>query len=355
VLGLVLSINALGNMNLLAHDLGTGFKDFFYRPVEGFIDGPIEGGKGLMIGTASLLGNTAKGTLGTLSKLVNTVSKSLLLLAGDDDYIDSRDQMERPSNVFKGFAFGLKSTVTGVASGVQGIYKHPMQGVKQEGAKGFMKGTFKGLRGVVVKPISGGLDLIMKTTEGASNMVKVGGSRKKAAGDLDQNIQSLGQQRSQQGKIEDELSYKDKSLKGGKAQEEACWQEITKVRSLRPFYGANQRLKQFHHFHSNVALHLRVICNSDYEHDDFLDAIIYTNEQLKICLILTEQRLLIVDAIDKQRIKDFQAHQLSQVKSRPIYEGAQAQAEELEFEPSANFGGQSLLVQGGGEPLDSSN
>jgi vacuolar protein sorting-associated protein 13A/C len=88
ILGLCLSTRSLGNMNLLAHDLGSGFKDFFYKPMEGFVDGPIEGGKGLVIGTASLLGYTAKGVLGTTSRLINTFSKSLLFFAGDDDYID---------------------------------------------------------------------------------------------------------------------------------------------------------------------------------------------------------------------------------------------------------------------------
>jgi len=92
VLGLFLSTAALGNMNLLAQDIGTGVKDFFYRPIEGFVDGPIEGGKGLVIGTASLLGNTAKGALGSVSRLMNTVSKSLLFLAGDEDFIDLREQ-----------------------------------------------------------------------------------------------------------------------------------------------------------------------------------------------------------------------------------------------------------------------
>ena len=92
VLRLFLSTAALGNMNLLAQDLGTGVKDFFYKPIEGFVDGPIEGGKGLVIGTASLLGHTAKGALGSVSRLMNTVSKSLLFLAGDEDYIDYREQ-----------------------------------------------------------------------------------------------------------------------------------------------------------------------------------------------------------------------------------------------------------------------
>ena len=91
MIGLVASTNLLGGMNLLAYDLGTGVKDFFYRPMEGFVDGPIEGGKGIVYGTGSLIGNTAKGALGTLSRVMNTLSKSLLYLAGDEDYIDRRE------------------------------------------------------------------------------------------------------------------------------------------------------------------------------------------------------------------------------------------------------------------------
>ena len=91
ILGLFLSTAALGNMNLFVADIGTGVKDFFYKPIEGFVDGPIEGGKGLVIGTASLLGNTAKGAFGTASRIMNSVSRSLLFLAGDEEYIERRE------------------------------------------------------------------------------------------------------------------------------------------------------------------------------------------------------------------------------------------------------------------------
>lgn len=37
--------------------------------------------------------------------------------------------------------------------------------------KGFMTGTYKGMSGLVVKPISGALDLISKTSEGIKNSV----------------------------------------------------------------------------------------------------------------------------------------------------------------------------------------
>jgi vacuolar protein sorting-associated protein 13A/C len=98
VLGLFLSSSLLGNMNLVAHDLGTGFKDLYYKPVEGFINGPLEGGKGIIVGTASLLGNTAGGAIGFGSRLINTFSKSLLFLSADSDYIEKREQrqIDRP-------------------------------------------------------------------------------------------------------------------------------------------------------------------------------------------------------------------------------------------------------------------
>lgn len=47
----------------------------------------------------------------------------------------------------------------------------PMIGARQEGVKGFVKGSVRGLSGVLIKPVSGALDLVMKTTEGAHSMV----------------------------------------------------------------------------------------------------------------------------------------------------------------------------------------
>lgn len=33
---------------MLANSFGTGFKEFFQKPYDGFIEGPIEGGYGIM-------------------------------------------------------------------------------------------------------------------------------------------------------------------------------------------------------------------------------------------------------------------------------------------------------------------
>jgi hypothetical protein len=131
VFSLLSSTNALGNLNLLSHDIGTGVKDFFYKPIEGFVDGPIEGGRGLVIGTASLFGNTAKGAFGTVSRITGAISNCFLLLAGDDDYINKREQeSERPSNVLQGLVYGFKGAAGGIKSGITGIVEQPIKGAK---------------------------------------------------------------------------------------------------------------------------------------------------------------------------------------------------------------------------------
>ena len=93
------------------------------------------------------------------------------------------------------------------------------------------------------------------------------------------------------------------------------------MRAPRPFYGENQQLKQFHVFHANVALNLKFICSCEYQHDSFLDAIVHSGDNQKLCFILTEQRLLIVDALEKTKIKDFNKQVLCDVVSKTVFKG----------------------------------
>ncbi len=88
---MLLSSNAFGNINLLAADIRNGLKDFFGKPYNGFVHGPLEGGKGLITGTGSLIGNTAKGTFGTVSRVSNFLSKGALTFVDDTEYVKSRD------------------------------------------------------------------------------------------------------------------------------------------------------------------------------------------------------------------------------------------------------------------------
>jgi vacuolar protein sorting-associated protein 13A/C len=79
--------------------VGTGVKDFFYKPFEGFVDGPLEGGRGVLQGTGSLLKHSTEGIFGSVAKIVGSASKGILILSDDQDYIKARETnnvSERP-------------------------------------------------------------------------------------------------------------------------------------------------------------------------------------------------------------------------------------------------------------------
>ncbi len=87
ILQLVGASNVLGNPISFYNSIGTGFKDFFFKPMEGFVDGPIEGGKGLLDGTGSLVKHTTEGVFGSVAKIVGSASKGLLVLSNDTEYL----------------------------------------------------------------------------------------------------------------------------------------------------------------------------------------------------------------------------------------------------------------------------
>ena len=164
-----------------------------------------------------------------------------------------------------------------------------------------MKGTLKGLGGAVVKPLSGGLDLFGKTAQGVHNMVKVGGrgKKKKADEQVEETGAEPGEVGGEEQKSQREVVSAQRALGG---------QELTKIRVLRPFYGRNQRLKPYHDFQAHVAADLKLISQGGFAQDHFLDALGYQQPSqqspVALCLILTEERILIVDADSKQVVKD---------------------------------------------------
>lgn len=95
----------------------------------------------------------------------------MLFITDDIDYINKReeDNLDRPKNAIEGVGYGLKSTFTGIASGITGVFENPIKGAKKDGVKGFFVGTYKGMSGLVVKPLSGAIDFFSKTSEGIKN------------------------------------------------------------------------------------------------------------------------------------------------------------------------------------------
>jgi vacuolar protein sorting-associated protein 13A/C len=60
-------------------------------PINGIVKGPLEGGKGILKGTSSLIKNTVQGTFGSASKVLSSMSKGLLLITSDGEFINKRE------------------------------------------------------------------------------------------------------------------------------------------------------------------------------------------------------------------------------------------------------------------------
>ena len=73
-------IDLLGNPVNLFKNFGSGVKDFFQKPVQGIIEGPIEGIKGAFEGSMSFFKHTVDGTFTATSKITSGISKGILSL-----------------------------------------------------------------------------------------------------------------------------------------------------------------------------------------------------------------------------------------------------------------------------------
>ena len=56
---------------------------------------------------------------------------------------------------------------------LKGVFTKPLEGASKGGFKGFFKGAFQGVTGLVVKPVTGVLDLASNTAEGIKNTATV--------------------------------------------------------------------------------------------------------------------------------------------------------------------------------------
>ena len=167
-------IEILGSPLNLINSLGQGFKDLVTKPVEGIVNGPLQGALGLVNGGISLAKHTVDGTFNTTSKITSGLSKGMLLLTQDDEFINEREKKkvtEKPKNVIEGFGYGLSSMANGFFKGVTDVFVKPIEGAQKDSVKGFGKGLLQGFSGVIIKPISGVFDLVSKTTEGIKNSV----------------------------------------------------------------------------------------------------------------------------------------------------------------------------------------
>jgi len=174
----------------------------------------------------------------------------MVTITTDRDYARSREEnslTEKPKDFVEGFGYGSKAALTGVASGVSGVFYRPVIMAKRQGVTGFFKGVYQGVTGLGLKPASGLLDMISKTAEGCKNTL---------------------------------LVFERKS-------------SISRTRQPRPFYGYKNEIKKFNPSHAllinNILFELQ---QGEFQHNHFLELKLI----LPHLLMLTEEHLFLIES-----------------------------------------------------------
>ncbi|KAK2971030.1 hypothetical protein RJ640_025804 [Escallonia rubra] len=110
--------------------------------------------------------------LGNASSAFGHMSKGVAALSMDKKFIQSRQKQENKGVEDFGDVIreGGGALAKGLFRGVTGILTKPLEGAKASGVEGFVQGVGKGIIGAAAQPVSGVLDLLSKTTEGANAM-----------------------------------------------------------------------------------------------------------------------------------------------------------------------------------------
>jgi hypothetical protein len=70
-----------------------------------------------------------------------------------------------------GLKIGLRELAHSVKSGIVGVVEQPLQGHREEGGMGALKGMLAGLTGLLTKPLTGLIFAASKTIEGVNSSV----------------------------------------------------------------------------------------------------------------------------------------------------------------------------------------
>ncbi|CAF3768117.1 unnamed protein product [Adineta steineri] len=168
----ILGLDVLGNPFGVIRSIAHGVESFFYEPLQGAMEGPREFIHGFGTGTKYLVGSVVSSTAGALSKVTDAASKSLATLTLDKDYQNVKMQRREllTPHTFHIVSSG-KNTAKDIVSGFKGLVKKPVEGAKEGGREGFVKGVGKGFLGLVGKPTSGIADLTSTSLDSIKRVV----------------------------------------------------------------------------------------------------------------------------------------------------------------------------------------
>lgn len=177
---LLASNSLMGNPAALFDAVGTGARDFFTEPVRA--KGSAEFIAGVGRGSKSLFTHTVGGLVQSVGSIPRAVSSGIEKAVGDKEYLAKRERI-RGSNVpgsnrgsssespAQGLATGALSFAHGISSGITGLITEPVQGAKQGGAGGLLKGIGRAFIGGVAKPVAGAIDFVSEPAVGLSRQI----------------------------------------------------------------------------------------------------------------------------------------------------------------------------------------
>ncbi|KAI5072395.1 hypothetical protein GOP47_0012501 [Adiantum capillus-veneris] len=107
--------------------------------------------------------------LGMTSSTLATLSETFAELSSDGRFLQLRlklDRSRRIGGVGDGLVQGTEAFAQGIAYGVSGVIRKPLEKAKEKGVIGFIQGLGKAALGVVMEPMSGVVDFVSFTVHG---------------------------------------------------------------------------------------------------------------------------------------------------------------------------------------------
>ena len=171
-------LKALGSVSVLNAPVSIvgGVADLVYEPTSHLLSDDYKGNRikglrdGVTKGVQSALSNTASASFGVIGQGAKALNVGAAMLTFDKEYRNAAKGLRRKDRTEHGLGFnlraGAKAVGMGFAQGISGVVYQPYIGAKKGGIKGFIKGVAKGVVGVPMKPISGILQGVAKTSQG---------------------------------------------------------------------------------------------------------------------------------------------------------------------------------------------
>lgn len=171
----LLDLKILGKPRTLAREIKAGVSDLVNKPADGLQNSKSALGlsKGLGKGASSFGRHLAVGTLGSISAITESAANLTSKLTLDNAYNSERNRIKsaRANTVMTDMNRGMNQLGFSMKDSVAGVFNKPVEMGNQGGVGGAIKGSFVGLGGLIMKPITGLLDFASSATSNLKNKI----------------------------------------------------------------------------------------------------------------------------------------------------------------------------------------